>query len=91
MITGVRIKKLKIIPDDRGRLMEIFRSDDDFFKKFGQVYMTTVKPGIVKAWHWHKTEIDYAAATYWYGRPGAAANHQPDPAEAARPVQYKTH
>ena len=45
----------------------------------------------MEAWHWHKTEIDYAAATYWYGRPGAAANHQPDPAEAARPVQYKTH
>ena len=58
MITGVRIKKLKIKPDDRGRLMEIFRSDDDFFKKFGQVYMTTVKPGIVKAWHWHKIQTD---------------------------------
>ena len=38
MIEGVRIKDLKIIPDDRGRLMEIFRSDDSFFKKFGAVY-----------------------------------------------------
>lgn len=58
MINGVKIKKLKIIPDDRGRLMEIFRSDDEFFEKFGQVYMTTVKPGIVKAWHYHRLQTD---------------------------------
>ena len=40
MIDGVIVKKLKVIPDERGRLMEIMRSDDSFFKKFGQVYMT---------------------------------------------------
>lgn len=37
MINGVIIKKLKVIPDERGRLMEILRADDDFFEKFGQV------------------------------------------------------
>jgi dTDP-4-dehydrorhamnose 3,5-epimerase len=58
MIDGVVIKKLKIIPDDRGRLMEIFRSDDAAFKKFGQVYMTTVLKGVVKAWHYHKIQTD---------------------------------
>lgn len=58
MIKGVKVKKLKVIPDDRGRLMEILRSDDDIFTKFGQVYMTTAKPGIVKAWHWHKKQTD---------------------------------
>jgi dTDP-4-dehydrorhamnose 3,5-epimerase len=58
MINGVKIKKLKIIPDDRGRLMEILRSDDRLFEKFGQVYMTTVKPGIVKAWHMHRLQRD---------------------------------
>jgi len=58
MIKGVSVKKLKIIPDDRGRLMEIMRSDDKFFKKFGQVYMTTAKPGVVKAWHYHKKQTD---------------------------------
>jgi len=58
MIDGVEIKELKVIPDERGRLMEIVRSDDDFFSKFGQVYMTTVKPGIVKAWHYHKIQTD---------------------------------
>jgi len=58
MIQGVTVKKLKIIPDDRGRLMEIFRCDDALFEKFGQVYMTTVYKGIVKAWHYHKLQTD---------------------------------
>jgi len=58
MIEGVVVKKLKIIPDDRGRLMEMLRSDDEVFEKFGQVYMTTAKPGVVKAWHYHKKQDD---------------------------------
>jgi dTDP-4-dehydrorhamnose 3,5-epimerase len=58
MIKGVIAKKLKIIPDERGRLMEILRSDDKIFRKFGQVYMTTAKPGVVKAWHYHKKQDD---------------------------------
>ena len=58
LIKGVKIKKLKIISDNRGRLMEILRSDDEMFKKFGQVYMTTVKPNIVKGWHFHKKQSD---------------------------------
>ena len=58
MIDGVKIKKLKLIPDERGRLMEILRRDDGFFEKFGQVYMTTVNPGVVKAWHYHRLQRD---------------------------------
>ncbi|MFH1836941.1 MAG: dTDP-4-dehydrorhamnose 3,5-epimerase family protein [Candidatus Omnitrophota bacterium] len=58
MIDGVKIKKLKVIPDERGRLMEILRKDDDLFKEFGQVYMTTAFPGVVKAWHYHKKQTD---------------------------------
>jgi len=58
MIEGVKVKNLKMIPDDRGRLMEILRNDDDIFIKFGQVYMTTAYPGVVKAWHYHKIQTD---------------------------------
>jgi dTDP-4-dehydrorhamnose 3,5-epimerase len=61
MIDGVTVKKLKIIPDERGRLMEILRADDGFFEKFGQVYMTTAYPGVVKAWHYHKIQADNMA------------------------------
>src|SRR4030067_3641967 len=62
MIDGVKIKKLKVIPDERGRLMEMLRSDDELFIKFGQAYMTTAYPGVVKAWHYHKKQIDNFAA-----------------------------
>ena len=58
MIEGVKIKKLKVIPDERGRLMEMLRADDDLFMRFGQVYMTTAYPGAVKAWHYHKKQVD---------------------------------
>jgi dTDP-4-dehydrorhamnose 3,5-epimerase len=61
MIEGVTIKKLKVIPDERGRLMEMLRDDDDFFESFGQAYMTTVYPGVVKAWHYHKKQTDHIA------------------------------
>ncbi len=58
-IEGVILKKLRVIPDERGRLMEILRSDDEFFNRFGQVYMTTAYPGVVKAWHYHKRQTDH--------------------------------
>jgi len=61
MIEGVIVKKLKVVPDERGRLMEILRSDDQFFEKFGQAYLTTAYPGVVKAWHRHKKQIDHFA------------------------------
>ena len=59
MIDGVKIKKLKIIPDDRGKLMEIMRCDDEIFERFGQAYFTTALPGVVKAWHYHKKQDDH--------------------------------
>lgn len=61
MIDGVATKKLRVIPDQRGRLMEILRSDDQLFSRFGQVYMTTVYPGVVKGWHYHKKQTDHFA------------------------------
>lgn len=61
MIDGVKVKKLRVIPDERGRLMEILRADDEVFQKFGQVYMTTAYPGVVKGWHYHKKQYDNMA------------------------------
>ncbi len=58
MIEGVRIKQLRVIPDERGRLMEALRCDDDLFIKFGQAYVTTAYPGVVKGWHYHKIQVD---------------------------------
>lgn len=61
MISGVKVKKLRVIPDERGRLMEILRNDDDLYEQFGQVYMTTAYPGVVKGWHYHKLQSDNMA------------------------------
>jgi dTDP-4-dehydrorhamnose 3,5-epimerase len=58
MIAGVEVKTLRVIPDERGRLMEILRCDDEILGKFGQVYMTTAYPGVVKGWHYHKLQDD---------------------------------
>jgi dTDP-4-dehydrorhamnose 3,5-epimerase len=59
LIDGVITKQLKVIPDERGFLMEILRRDDPFFRQFGQAYITAVYPGVVKGWHWHKLQTDH--------------------------------
>jgi dTDP-4-dehydrorhamnose 3,5-epimerase len=53
LIEGVVARAQRLIPDDRGFLMEMLRSDWPEFKRFGQAYMTACYPGIVKAWHYH--------------------------------------
>ena len=59
MIKDVILKPLKVIPDERGFLMEILRKDDPFFQQFGQVYLTVVYPGVVKGWHYHRRQTDH--------------------------------
>ena len=59
MISGVAVKQLKVIPDERGFLMEMLRCDDSIFKEFGQVYLSVCYPGVVKGWHYHKLQTDY--------------------------------
>ncbi len=65
MIHQVRTKKLRIIPDERGRLMEILRCDDEIFTKFGQIYLTSAYPGVVKGspyvYHGFKCVSEYEA------------------------------
>ena len=58
MIDGARLTPLKVHPDERGRLMEMFRCDEPDFERFGQVYVTAAYPGVVKAWHYHKKQTD---------------------------------
>ena len=58
-IDGVKTKNLRLIPDERGWLLEILRADEhDLFTKFGQVYVSATYPGVVKAWHYHKEQVD---------------------------------
>jgi dTDP-4-dehydrorhamnose 3,5-epimerase len=58
-IAGVKVKQLRLIPDERGWLMEILRADEpDLYTKFGQVYVSATYPGVVKAWHYHRHQVD---------------------------------
>jgi dTDP-4-dehydrorhamnose 3,5-epimerase len=67
MIKGVHVKKLKVIKDERGLLMEMMRSDDSFFTRFGQVYTSVCNPGFVKGWHWHKVQTDNFVVVHGMG------------------------
>ena len=61
-IHGVKTKALRLIPDERGWLMEILRADDaEFFTKFGQTYVSATYSGVVKAWHYHRQQVDHFA------------------------------
>lgn len=61
MIEGVRITDLKIFEDKRGSVMHMLRWDDPHFVQFGEIYFSTIKPMVVKAWHLHKKmTLNYA-------------------------------
>ena len=61
MIKGVLIKQLKVIPDERGLIMQMMRNDDAEYKKFGEIYFSSVYPGVVKGWHLHtQMTLNYA-------------------------------
>jgi dTDP-4-dehydrorhamnose 3,5-epimerase len=60
MISGVMTKKLVRHPDERGYFEELIRATDDFFAEgFGQLSHSFMVAGVVKAWHVHKTQIDW--------------------------------
>ena len=59
MIQDVVVKPLRVIPDDRGYLMEMLRCDDPFFERFGQSYLTCANPAVVKGWHYHRVQVDH--------------------------------
>jgi dTDP-4-dehydrorhamnose 3,5-epimerase len=58
MIHEVVYKRLTRHLDERGYVMEILRCDGPHFVRFGQVYISTCNPGVIKAWHAHKKQTD---------------------------------
>lgn len=59
LIEGVRLRKQRLMLDDRGFLMEMLRSDWEEFEKFGQTYVTMCLPGIKKSFHYHRAQVDF--------------------------------
>ncbi|MBM3949532.1 MAG: dTDP-4-dehydrorhamnose 3,5-epimerase [SAR202 cluster bacterium] len=61
MIEGVRVHPLRRIPDERGTILHMLREDDPHFERFGEIYFSTVYPGVIKGWHIHKKmTLNYA-------------------------------
>ena len=58
-IHGSLVRPLTVHPDERGRLFEVLRADDSEFIRFGQVYITTAHPRIIKGWHRHQRQTDF--------------------------------
>ncbi len=78
-ISGVQVKALKQIRDERGFLMEILRGSDAFkadAKQFGQFYLSTVNPQVIKGKHLHHAQTDHMTVIR-----GLAALHLEDSRE----------
>jgi dTDP-4-dehydrorhamnose 3,5-epimerase len=64
MIDGVAVHPLRRIPDERGTVMHMLRADAPHFERFGEIYFSTVYPGVVKAWHLHqRMTLNYAVVS----------------------------
>lgn len=62
MIDGIQTKNLIRHPDERGFFEELLRVNDPIFAEgFGQLSRSSMTTGVVKAWHIHKSQIDW-----WY-------------------------
>jgi len=60
-IDGLRVVPLRRIPDERGAVLHMLREDSDGFERFGEIYFSTVYPGVVKGWHKHREmTLNYA-------------------------------
>jgi len=76
MITGIKIKELKVFKDkpdldqdiEPGIFMEVLRDDDEMLSRFGQSNFTIANSGTIKAFHWHKFQDDL-----WFLASGRAA------------------
>jgi dTDP-4-dehydrorhamnose 3,5-epimerase len=61
MIDGVVIVPLRRISDERGTVFHMMRRDDPHFREFGEIYFSSIYPGVVKGWHLHeRMTLNYA-------------------------------
>ena len=54
MIEGVQVVPLERFVDERGSVLLMLKETDPHFVRFGEVYFSTVYPGVVKAWKNHR-------------------------------------
>ena len=54
-IAGVLLVPLETFPDGRGTVYRMLRATDPHFRGFGEMYFSSVYPGVVKAWKKHRS------------------------------------
>ena len=52
-------KKLNIISKNDGSILPIIKSSSEFFNGFGEVYISTIEPNVVRAWKKHQNICQY--------------------------------
>lgn len=61
LISGIVMRQLRQINDQRGAVLHMMRNDSPGFTKFGECYFSEVRPGAVKAWKLHKFQTQNLA------------------------------
>ena len=57
----VQVIPLRRIPDERGTIMHMLKATDPHFKRFGEIYFSTIYKDVVKGWHKHRDmTLNYA-------------------------------
>jgi dTDP-4-dehydrorhamnose 3,5-epimerase len=60
-IQDVRVVPLRRIPDERGTVYHMLRCTDPHFVEFGEIYFSSIYPGVIKGWHKHREmTLNYA-------------------------------
>jgi dTDP-4-dehydrorhamnose 3,5-epimerase len=60
-VEGVLVTPLRRVSDERGTVSRVLRRDDSHFAGFGEVYFSSVQPGVVKAWkRHHRVTVNFA-------------------------------
>lgn len=61
IIEGVQVIPLRRIPDERGTIYHMLKCTDPHFIQFGEMYFSTIYPGVIKGWHKHQEmTLNYA-------------------------------
>lgn len=59
-IEGIKVIQLKKICDERGMILKMQQATSEEFAGFGEIYFSTIYPGVIKGWHLHnKMTLNY--------------------------------
>lgn len=61
MIQGLEISSLKVMADNRGKVMKMVDVKVPLFEKFGEIYFSFVNAGVIKGWKKHLRAVQLFA------------------------------